>query len=248
MVITYALPVIDDDIPNTFGVALRNSESDKWKLAIEEEMKSFHQNQTWELVKLPKGKISKNRDEIERLKKQLASEFEMKDLSDAQRILGMKIHRDKKNGSVWLTQKSYLKKVLERFGMDDKTKLTSIVGSLMYVMICTKPDISQGVSMVSSYMHNSGKNHWLEVKWILRYLYRTVDVGLLFKKDYGQQCIGYCDFDFAGDLDKRRSTTGYVFTLGRGPISWRSIPQSTIALSTTEAEYMAATEVVKEAI
>ncbi|KAH9666242.1 Integrase catalytic domain-containing protein [Citrus sinensis] len=65
---------------------------------------------------------SKNRDEIERLKKQLASEFEMKDLGDAQKILGMEICRDKKNGSVWLTQKSYLKKVLERFGMDDKTK------------------------------------------------------------------------------------------------------------------------------
>ncbi|KAH9741104.1 Integrase catalytic domain-containing protein [Citrus sinensis] len=415
MVVAYALPVIDDDIPNTFGEALRSSESDQWKLAMEEEIKSLHQNQTWELVKLPKGKkaignkwvytkkqgspnqstprykarlvakgfaqkegidynevfspvvkhtsirillalvaeyelelsqldvkmaflhgdleeeiymiqpcgfkvvgkenhvcrlikflyglkqsprqwykrfdqfiqgqkftrsehdhcvyfrrlldgafiylllyvddmliASKNRDEIERLKKQLASEFEMKDLGDAKRILGMEIRRDKKNGSVWLTQKSYLKKVLERFGMDDKTKpvctplaphfklssssypksqeerdymarvpYASDVGSLMYAMVCTRPDISQAVSMVSRYMHNPGKNQWLAVKWILRYLYGTVDVG---------------------------STTGYVFTLGGGPVSWRSILQSTIALSTTEAEYMAATEVIKEAI
>ncbi|KAH9783016.1 hypothetical protein KPL71_009155 [Citrus sinensis] len=266
MVVAYALPVIDDDIPNTFGEALRSSESDQWTLAIEEEMKSLHQNQTWELVKLPKEKRaignkwvytkklpdgafiylllyvddmlipSKNRDEIERLKKQLASEFEMKDLGDAQRILGMEIRRDKKNGSVWLTQKSYLKRVLERFGMDDKTKpvctslaphfklsssscpksqeerdymdrvpYASAVGSLMYAMVCTRPDISQAVSMVSRYMHNP-------------------------------------------DLDKRRSTTGYVFTLGGGPVSWRSILQSTIALSTTEAEYVAATETVKEAI
>ncbi|KAH9650169.1 hypothetical protein KPL70_026264 [Citrus sinensis] len=222
---------------------------------------------------------SKNRDEIERLKKQLASEFEMKDLGDAQKILGMEIRRDKKNGSVWLTQKSYLKKVLERFGMDDKTKpvctplaphfklsssscpksqeesdymarvpYASVVGSLMYAMVYTRPDISQAVSMVSRYMHNSGKKHWLAVKWILRYLYGTVDVGLLFKKDCGQQCVGYCDSDFTGDLDKRRSTTGYVFTLGGGPVSWRSILQSKIALSTTEAEYMAATEAVKEDI
>ncbi|KAH9697268.1 Integrase catalytic domain-containing protein [Citrus sinensis] len=222
---------------------------------------------------------SKNRDEIERLKKQLASEFEMKDLGDAQRILGMEIRRDKKNGSVWLTQKSYLKKVLERFGMDDKTKpvctplaphfklssfscprsqeecdymarvpYASAVGSLMYAMVCTSPDISQAVSMISRYIHNPGKNQWLAVKWILRYLYGIVDVGLLFKKDCGQQCVGYCDSDFLGDLDKRRSTTGYVFTLGGGPVSWRSILQSTIALSTTEAEYMAATEAVKEAI
>ncbi|KAK9209735.1 hypothetical protein WN944_002103 [Citrus x changshan-huyou] len=380
MLVAYALQVIDDDIPNTFGEALRSSESDQWKLAVEEEMKSLHQNQTWELVKLPKGKkaigidynevfspvvkhtsicillalvaeyeleltqldvntaflhgdleeeiymiqpcsfrvagkenhkftrrehdhcvyfrrlpdgafiylllyvndiliTSKNRDKIERLKKQLASEFEMKGLGDAQRILRMKIRRDKKNESVWLTQKSYLKKVLERFIMDDKTKpiciplalhfklsssscpisqeecdymarvpYASVVGSLMYDMVCTKPDISQEVSMVSRYMHNPGKSQWLAVKWILRYLYGTVDVELLFKKNCGQQCIGYCDSDFAGDLDKQRSTTGYVFTLGGGPVSWRSILQSTIALSTTEAEYMAATEAVKEVI
>ncbi|KAH9672466.1 hypothetical protein KPL70_017737 [Citrus sinensis] len=187
---------------------------------------------------------SKNRDEIEILKKQLASEFEMKDLGDAQRILGIEIRRDKKNGSVWLTQESYLKKVLERFCMDDKTKpvctpLTpyfklsssscpksqkecdymarvpdaSAVGSLMYAMVCTRPDISQAVSM-----------------------------------DCVQQCVRYCDSDFAGDLDKRRSTTGYVFILGGGLVSWRLILQSTIALSTTEAEYMAATKAVKEVI
>ncbi|KAH9779099.1 Integrase catalytic domain-containing protein [Citrus sinensis] len=314
MVVAYALPVIDVDIPNTFSETLRSSESDQWKLAMEEEMKSLHQNQTWELVKLPKGKkpsgfkvagkenhvcrrlldetfiylllyvddmliASKNRDEIERLKKQLAFEFEMKDLGDAHRILGMEIRRDKKNESVWLTQKSYLKKVLERFDMDDKTKpvytplaphfklsssscprsqeerdymarvpYASVVGSFMYAMVCTRPDISEAVSMVSRYMYNPGKNQWLAVKWILRYLYGTVDVGLLFKKDCGQQCVGYCDSDFARDIDKRRSTTSYVFTLGGGPVSWRLILQLTIALSTTEAEYMAATEAVKEAI
>ncbi|KAH9721062.1 Integrase catalytic domain-containing protein [Citrus sinensis] len=323
MVVAYALPIIDDDIPNTF-VAEYELELTQLDVKtaflhgdLEEEIYMIQpcgfrvarkENHVCRLIKslyglkqsprlwykrfdqfiqgqkftrsehdhcvyfrrLPDGAFiylllyvddmliaSKNRDEIERLKKQLASEFEMKDLGDAQRILGMEIRRDKKNESVWLTQKSYLKKVLEKFGMDDKTKphdymarvpYTSAVGSLMYAMVCTRPDISQAVSMVSRYMHNSGKNQWLAVKWILRYLYGTVDVGLLFKKDCGQQCVGYCDSDFAGDLDKRRSTTGYVFTLSRGLVSWRSILESTIALSTTEAEYMAATEAVKEAI
>ena len=141
--------------------------------------------------------VSKNRAEIKRLKKQLAFEFKMKDLGDAQKILGMKIHKDKRNGSMWLTQKSYLKKVLEKFVMDDKTKSISTLltphfklssslyhfsqeerdymahvpyasstSSLMYAMVCTRPDISQAVSMISRYMHNSGKDHWLAVKWI----------------------------------------------------------------------------------
>ena len=124
----------------------------------------------------------------------------------------------------------------------------SVVGSPMYAMVCTRPDISQAMSMVNRYMHNLGKNHRLAVKWILRYLYGTIDVGLLLKNDCRQQCVGYCDSDFAEDLDKQRSTTSYVFTLGGGSISWRSILQSTIALSTTKAEYMVVTEALKEAI
>ena len=121
--------------------------------------------------------------------------------------------------------------MLEKFGIDDKTKpastplaphfklsssscptsqeeldymfcvpSASVVGSLMYAMVCTRPDISQVVSMVSRYMHNLRKNHWFAMKWILQYLYGTVDVGGLFKKDCGQSCVGYCDSDFAGDL------------------------------------------------
>ena len=116
-----------------------------------------------------------------------------------------------------MTQKFYLKKILEKFGIDDKTKpvstpltphfklssssylisqkerdymasilYASVVGSLMYIMLCTRPDISQAVSMISRCMHNPGKNHWFVVKWILRYLYKTVDVRLLFKNYCGQ--------------------------------------------------------------
>ena len=88
------------------------------------------------------------------------------------------------------------------------------------------------------------------MKWILRYIQKTLDVGLIFEKDdmVGHHVIGYCDSDYAGDLDKRRSITSYVFTLTKAPVSWKSTLQSTVALSTTEAEYMAITEAVKEAI
>ncbi|KAE8730408.1 BTB/POZ domain-containing protein NPY2 [Hibiscus syriacus] len=167
-------------------------------------------------------------------------EFEMKDLGEAKKILGMKISRDKKLGRLCLSHKEYLRKV----------PYPSVVGSLMYAMVCTRPDISQAVGVVSRYMHDPGNEHWEVVKWILRYILNTVDVGLVFQQDKqdGQCVVGYCDSDYAGDLDKRRSTTGYVFTFTKAPVSWKSTLQSTVALSTTEAEYMSITEVVKEAI
>ena len=222
---------------------------------------------------------SKNSEEIDKLKIQLKKEFEMKDLGEAKKILGMEIIRDRRSKKLCLSQKEYLKRVLQRFGIDDKTKPVStplashfklsttmspmdeaereymskvpyanVVGSLMYAMVCTRPDISQAVGVISRYMHNPGKEHWQAVKWILRYIHNTVDVGLVFEQEDNQSVVGYCDSDFAGDLDKRRSTTGYVFTFAKAPVSWKSTLQSTVALSTTEAEYMAITEAVKEAI
>ena len=118
----------------------------------------------------------------------------------------------------------------------------------MYAMVYTRPDISHVVGVVSRYMHNPGKDHWEAVKWILRYIHNSVDVGLVFEQKDSQYLVGYCDSDYGGDLDKRRSTTGYVFTIANAPDSWKSTLQSTLALSTTEAEYMTITEVAKEAI
>ncbi|XP_042059629.1 secreted RxLR effector protein 161-like [Salvia splendens] len=131
-----------------------------------------------------------------------------------------------------------------------KVPYANAVGSLMYAMMCTKPDVSHAVGIVSRYMHDPGKGHWQTLKWILWYIKDTVDISLRFEQDksLGHFAVGYCDSDYAGDLDKRRSTTGYLFTLASAPVSWKSTLQSTIALSTTEAEYMAITEAVKEAI
>ena len=223
---------------------------------------------------------SKSISEINKLKAQLSNEFEMKDLGVAKKILGMEIHRDRSVGKLYLSQKNYIEKVLERFGMqnakpvntplaahfrlsaemspqndEEKEQMmyvpyASAVGSMMYAMVCTRPDISQAVSVVSRYMGNPGRMHWQAVKWILRYLRGTSNVGLIFDRNHNtsNSIVGYVDSDYAGDLDKRRSLTGYIFTLSGSAISWKATLQSTIALSTTEAEYMAATEAVKEAI
>jgi hypothetical protein len=91
------------------------------------------------------------------------------------------------------------------------------------------------------------EHHWNTAKGVLRYLAATVDCGIMFMKGAGH-VIGYCDSDFAGDVDTRRSTTGYVFLLNGGAVSWSSKLQQTVALSTAEAEYMSAASAVKEAL
>ena len=89
--------------------------------------------------------------------------------------------------------------------------------------------------------------HWQAAKGVLRYLAGTIDYGITFAGS-DTTVIGYGDADFAGDLDTRRSTTGYVFTMNGGAISWQSKRQPTVAASTTEAEYMAAAQATKEAL
>jgi hypothetical protein len=124
---------------------------------------------------------------------------------------------------------------------------SSTIGSLMYAMVCTRPDIAHAVGVVSRYMNNLGKEHWEEVKWILRYLRGTATHALCFG---GSDTVlqGYVDSDMVGDKDSRRSTTRYVFTVGGTIVSWISKLQKVVSLSTMEAEYVVATEASKEMI
>jgi ATP-binding cassette subfamily B (MDR/TAP) protein 1 len=123
----------------------------------------------------------------------------------------------------------------------------STIGSLMYAMVCTRPDISHAVGVMSRYMSNLGKEHWEAVKWILKYLRGTTEKCLTFKKDE-LKLEGYVDSNFVGEVDHRRSTTGYVFTFGSTAISWVSQLQKKVTISTIEAEYVAVTEASKELI
>jgi hypothetical protein len=216
-------------------------------------------------------------DEIKKLKKQLSREFDMKDLGAAKQILGMRINRDKQKGTLQLSQEEYIDRILKRFNMSNakpvstplashfrlskdqspkteeekdfmaKVPYASAIGSLMYAMVCTRPDIAHAVGAVSRFMTNPGKQHWEAVKWILRYLRGTTDRCLCFRR--GELKLqGFVDADFAAEVDHRRSTTGYVFTVGTTAVSWISQIQKIVALSTTEAEYIAVTEASKEMI
>jgi hypothetical protein len=121
-----------------------------------------------------------------------------------------------------------------------------LVGSLMYLAVCTRRDISQAVGALARYMSAPQKQHWDAARAMLRYVRGTTGFGICFGDALGLQ--GYCDADYAGDLDTRRSTTGLVFTLHGGAVSWSSRLQPTVAVSTAEAEYMAAASAVREAL
>ncbi|GKB42903.1 hypothetical protein Tco_0887845 [Tanacetum coccineum] len=134
----------------------------------------------------------------------------------------------------------------ERMKMS-RVSYASVVGSLMFAMICTRPDIAHAVGVVSRYMVEPGREHWEAVKRIIRYIKGTSDVALCF----GESDLivkGYVDSDYAGDLDGSKSTTRYVFTLSGGTVSWVSKLQSVVAMSTTEAVYVAAGQASKEAV
>ncbi|KAK8715893.1 hypothetical protein V6N13_043218 [Hibiscus sabdariffa] len=124
----------------------------------------------------------------------------------------------------------------------------SAIGSIMYAMICTRPDLSYALSMTSRYQANPGDGHWVAVKNILKYLRRTKDVFLVYGGEEQLSIKGYTDASFQTDKDDSRSQSGFVFRLNGGAVSWKSSKQDTVDDSTTEAEYIAASEAAKEAV
>ncbi|KAK8667592.1 hypothetical protein V6N13_007740 [Hibiscus sabdariffa] len=173
----------------------------------------------------------------------LSSCFSMKDLGEAAYILGVKIYRDRSRRLLGLSQSTYIDKVLKRFNMEASKKgflpmthgislskemchstpqerermsqipYASAIGSIMYAMICTRPDLSYALSMTSRYQANPGEGHWVAVKNILKYLRRTKDVFLVYGGEEQLSIKGYTDASFQTDKDDSRSQSGFVFRL-----------------------------------
>jgi len=212
---------------------------------------------------------------IQHLKEQLSERFDMTDLGPCNYYLGIRIIRDRPNRTIHLCQSGYIKQVLKEFkfwdgikgvatpmetGLHlrkpadsyqcshvDRTRYQRAIGSLMYAMLGTRPDIAFAVSMVSRYASNPDKFHWAAVIRIFKYLRGTVNFQLTYSGRL-RNLIGYTDADFANDPDTRRSTSGYIFNVGSGALSWSSKRQHTVVLSTCEAEITATTEGTKEAV
>ena len=115
----------------------------------------------------------------------------------------------------------------------------SAVGSMMYARVCTRPDIAYILGVLGRYLSNPGMDHWIAAKRVMCYLQRTKDFMLTYRKSDQLEIIGYSHSNFAGCQDSRKSTSGYVFLLAGGAISWRSAKQSVVASSTMAAEYIA---------
>ncbi|KAJ9551125.1 hypothetical protein OSB04_015170 [Centaurea solstitialis] len=203
--------------------------------------------------------------------------FAMKDLGNAAYILGIRIYRDRTKRLIGLSQSTYLDKILKKFNMSESKKgylpmqhgirlsknqcpstseeldrmsripYASAIGSIMYAMTCTRPDVSFALSMVSRYQGNPGESHWTAVKNILKYLRRTKDVFLVYGGKDELRVTGYTDASFQTDRDDSRSQSGWVFLLNGGAVTWKSSKQDTVADSTCESEYIAASEAAKEA-
>ncbi|XP_039824776.1 secreted RxLR effector protein 161-like [Panicum virgatum] len=123
----------------------------------------------------------------------------------------------------------------------DATEYRSLVGSLRY-LVNTRPDLAFSVGYVSRFMEEPHEDHLAVVKHILRYIAGTRDWGLKYERKKGDQpaLMGFSDNDLAGDIDSRKSTSSIIFFLGESPISWQSAKQKVVALSSCEAEYIAA--------
>ena len=205
-------------------------------------------------------------------KKFLSGNFDMKDLGNASYVLGIQIYQDRPKNVFGLSQKGYIEKLLQRYDMHDckpldtsiakgdklslnkcpknaleiqemeKFPYAQVVGSLMYAQVCSRPNIGYTVGVFGRYMSNPSMAHWKVAKRVLRYLHRTKNYMLTYRKLEELEIIGYLDSDFSRCIDSKKSTSGYIYLLAEGAISWKSAIQALIPSSTMTTEYIACYE------
>jgi hypothetical protein len=208
--------------------------------------------------------------QVDMLKAKFMDIWECRDLGDTKEFLRMNIHRQ--GNTIILEQKEYLRKVLERFNMHNarsaptplpmgytpspnsqpvdeqlRTRYQQVIGSLLYLMLGTRPDIAFAVTKMSQFASNPSEEHYQKALYICRYLVGTADYSLIYgKNDSG--LIAFADADWGSDPHTRRSNTGYLVLIGGAAVSWNSRAQKTRALSSTEAEYMSLSDACRQLV
>ena len=208
-------------------------------------------------------------EETRKRKDEIGRVWEIKDVGEMEYFLGMRVQQDLAAGTIRLTQRPYWEHVLNRFGLDnviprntplpvgiildnnmspktdsEKRKMDdkpyrSILGSVMWGQLATHPDLSFSVSLLARFQANPGIDHWNALIHVIGYIKNTLDYGLTYSRDSDLSPSAFVDADYRGCRDTRQSTSGYVFTMAGGAVAWSSKRQTTVALSTVEAEYIA---------
>jgi hypothetical protein len=216
--------------------------------------------------------FGKDMTSIQDLKAVLNKEYEMKDLGELKYFLGIQVHRSKEQKLIHISQSGYIGTLLERYNMQDSnparvplsqgTKLTkaaisdtltnsseyqSIVGSQMYAMLATRPDLAHSIQQISQHSQKPTVSHLKAASQGLRYLNGTRETGIIYHGKQGLKLEAWSDASWGAE-EGRESVSGFVFTLAGGAVSWSSKKQSSVALSSTESEYMALLHAVKEQI
>ncbi|KAK8916713.1 hypothetical protein KSP39_PZI022778 [Platanthera zijinensis] len=213
--------------------------------------------------------IGSTQEIVKEFKQTMKKEYEMSDLGLMKFFLGFQINQ--KPRRIFINQKSYIEKVLEKYGMKEckpaqtpmatGTKLLkngvfqpaneanyrSLIGSLIYITN-TRPDVEYAVSILSRFLSKPSAEHLTAAKRVLRYLKGTLHYGLLYEEEASTDLTGFSDSDWGGDSEDRKSTSGYVFMLGSKAVTWSSRKQKSVALSTAEAEYVAVCSAACEAV
>ena len=215
--------------------------------------------------------VGKDEANINQFLKKLKEAFKIT-IGSMDCFLGMQIEQ-LKDGGIFINQEAYARKVLERFQMLDANKVATpierqghiveeadrdikghvpyreAVGSLMYLAVATRPDIAYAVSIVSQKLENPKESDWNNVKRIFKYIVGTLKMGILYQRDFKSGVLeAFSDADYAGDVETRRSTSGVVCKYAGGIISWLSKKQASVSMSTTESEFIAASEGAKEVV
>lgn len=196
----------------------------------------------------------------------------MKDLGPVEYFMGLRIKVNRSNGMTIIDQTTFVERILDKFRMNNSKPVATpvesglklikaeqeddiqgqyqqLVGSLMYLMLGTRPDLCFAISYFSRYQDKATKTHWTQLKRVLPYLKGISSYHLVYtRKDGAHPLVGYVDADWANDPDERKSTSGYIFEVYGNPVCWASKKQGVVALSTTEAEYIAAAQAVCEAM
>ncbi len=208
---------------------------------------------------------------LQKIKQDFCKRFKMEDCGEASVCLGLEIHRNRSKKTLHVSQSRYAEKVLKRFGMESSKPVVTpmdkqleqqdiegepvesslyrqAIGCLMYLAVGTRPDIAFAVSRLAQFVEHPTHNLWVAVKRVLRYISGTRDLGIEYSTSESLSPVGFSDSDWGGCKINRKSTTGYAFTMAGGAISWKSKKQGCVAQSSSEAEYMALSSAVKEAI